>query len=460
MSAQSTSNQTTGEAPRRVPQGPKRAPFLGNLNAARKDILGLLTTAQREFGDIVELKFGMYRYVVLNDVDAIHHVLVANNKNYVKSETYEGLKLILGQGLLTSEGEFWRRQRKLAQPAFHKERLHGFSSEMARLTDEMLMRWKTEKTLSVDMHAEMMRLTLRIVGMTLFSTDVDHEAKRVGEAMTHATHFMNDFIQSLIKTPLWLPTQKNRQFIKARETLNDLVLSIIQERRREGSEKHKDLLGMFMAAVGDSEDDRMSDTQLRDEVMTVVLAGHETTANLLAFTFYALNQHPEIAARVRDEVAEVVGDRIPTLDDLPKLKYTTRVLEEALRLYPPAWIFEKQAVGPDVVGGYRIDPKTILAISPFTMHRHPKHWEQPERFDPDRFLPERSEKRAKFAYIPFGGGPRFCIGNAFAMMEAQIIVAMVMSRFTLANVNHSIEIEPLVTLRPKGGLPMRLEARA
>lgn len=448
------------ETPRSVPHGPKRAPFFGNLNAARKDILGLLTSARNDFGDVVELKFGMYRYVVLNDVDAIHHVLVSNHKNYVKSETYEGLKLILGQGLLTSEGDFWRRQRKLAQPAFHKERLHTFSSQMARLTAEMVDRWKTEGVSSVDMHREMMRLTLRIVGMTLFSTDIDHEAKRVGEAMTFATHYMNDFIQSLIKTPLWLPTQKNRQFIKARETLNQLVLSIIQERRRAGDSPHKDLLGMFMAAVGDSDDDRMNDTQLRDEVMTVVLAGHETTANLLSFAFFALCQHPEIAERVRAEVTDVVGDRIPTLDDLPKLKYTTRVLEETLRFYPPAWIFEKQALGPDTVGGYRIDPKTILAISPYTMHRHPKYWENPETFDPDRFLPERSEGRPKFAYIPFGGGPRFCIGNAFAMMEAQIIVAMVMRHFTLSNVNSAVEIEPLVTLRPKGGLPMRVAARA
>ncbi len=262
-----------------------------------------------------------------------------------------------------------------------------------------------------------------------------------------------------MKTPLWLPTPKNRQFVKARDTLNDVVLGIIDERRSAKSESTHDLLGMFMAAVGDDDSDRMTNAQLRDEVLTVVLAGHETTANLLSFAFLVLSERPELASRVQEEVARVIGDRTPTLDDLPKLSLTTRVLEETLRLYPPAWIFEKQALTADTLCGYRIEPKTIIAIAPYVLHRHPKHWSDPERFDPDRFLPERSQGRSKFAYLPFGGGPRFCIGNAFAMMEAQIIVAMVMRAFEFGKVTHAVEVEPLVTLRPKGGLPMSVRER-
>ena len=441
---------TKNEAPPRPPG----VPLLGNLLDGRRDPLELFLRTQRTCGDFARLKFGPFDYYLLNDPATVHRVLVENHRAYTKSRNYAGLKLVLGQGLLTSEGDFWRSQRKLAQPAFHRQRMTGFVDAMAADTSAMLERWSATRDTEMDVHTEMTRLTLRIVGRTLFSTDVDDQASAVGAALTHALDWTNRYVESMLPIPPWVPTPDNLRFKRSKKTLDDLVFHII-ETRRAGAADPGDLLGMLMAVRDEDTREGMSDQQLRDEVMTLVVAGHETTANLLAWTFYLLSEHPAVAQRLKAEVDTALGGRVPVLGDLPQLPYTKRVLEEALRLYPPAWVFERQAVEDDVLHGFPVPKGSIIGISPWSIHRNEKLWPDPERFDPERFLPAAVAARPKLAYLPFGGGPRFCIGNGFAMMEAQVIVAMVAQRFTLELVpGHPVVPDPLVTLRPRDGMRM------
>jgi cytochrome P450 len=413
-----------------------------------------MSRAVADHGDIVQLRFGPLRYVVLNHPDAIRHVLVDQPKKYTKSRNYDGLKLVLGRGLLTSEGDLWRRQRKLAQPAFHHDRLAGFADTMVGCTDSMLLRWASMSEL--DVHREMMRLTFRIVAKTLFGVEVEDHAPAMAEALGVVIRFAEQYVESLLRVPLWVPTPRNVRFRRAMHTLDGLVQHIIDERRRSGG-TGDDLLGMLLAARDEATGEPMSDELLRDEVMTVVLAGHETTANALTWTWYLLAKNAEVAERVREEVLHVLGDRSPQPADLPALQTVTHVVQEALRLYPPAWAFERQAVEDDVVLGFDVPKGTIVGISPYLLHRGRSWWDSPELFDPDRFSADRSSGRPRYAYLPFGGGPRVCIGASFAMMEAQIVVAMVARRCALGlTSNRAPELELDVTLRPKSGLQMRV----
>jgi cytochrome P450 len=433
--------------------GPRGAAF-ENLFGARRDPLTFFQSMLEKYGDFVAVRFGPVRYFLVNDPDGVRHVLVDNQKNYKKSRYYEGLKLVLGEGLLTSEGDFWRRQRRLAQPAFHKERIASFATTMVSDTEAMLERWRgADLGPAFDIHHEMMGLTLRIVTRTLFSFDSDAEADEVGRAMSVAIDFVNEYADAIVRIPPWLPTPRNLRFGRARRTLDALVLRIIDQRRK-AKDKPNDLLTMLMSAQDEETREQMTDRQLRDEVMTLVAAGHETTANLLTWTFYLLSQHPEASARLTRELASVLGGRRPSLDDLARLLFTRAVLDEALRLYPPAWIFEREALADDQIGGYRVRRGTMVAMCPYAMHRHRSFWEDPQRFDPDRFS-SPSATRPKYAYLPFGGGPRLCIGNTFALMEAQIILAMVAAEWKLDLApGFEVALAPAVTLRPRGGLLM------
>jgi cytochrome P450 len=435
--------------------GPRGGYFFGSLFEAQRDPIAFFQRMIAEHGDYVAVRFGPIRYFILNDPEGVRQVLVDNQRNYKKSPSYQALKLVLGEGLVTSEGDFWRRQRRLAQPAFHKERLAAFVKTMVADTTSMLDRWRAAGAVPpFDVHREMMRLTLRIVTRTLFSTDSDAEADEVGHAMSVAIEHVNERADALIPIPTWLPTPKNLRFGRALRTLDALVLRIIDERRK-AAEKPNDLLTMLMSAQDEETREQMTDRQLRDEVMTLVAAGHETTANLLTWTFYLLAQHPEAASRLKSEVASVLGGRAPSLEDLPRLSFTRSVLDESLRLYPPAWVLERQALAEDRLGGYRVRPSVVIAISPFIMHRHARYWDRPNEFDPDRFSAARAGARPKYAYLPFGGGPRLCIGNAFAMMEAQIILAMIAAEWSLDLApGFQVELDPSVTLRPKRGLFM------
>lgn len=446
-----------GSARRRAP-GPEGLPFFGSLFPAWRDPIGLLTRGRETYGDLVRYKFGPYLFFLATDPEIVRHVLVDNAKNYRKSRSYAGLKVVLGEGLLTSEGDHWRRQRKLSQPAFHRERLAGFAATMARATREMLVRWSTEGRSTFDIHREMMRLTFRIVGLTLFSSDVDGDAREVGEALDVALHWANTHAESLLPLPPSVPTPANLRFRRAMRTLDAVVYRLIRERREErrrGTSTKSDLLGLLMEATEEGSSQGMTDEQLRDEIITMIVAGHETTANLLTFAFYLLSEHPHVAEDLRAEASAVFGDRDPALEDVKALELSRAVLEETLRLYPPAWVFERQAIAPDVIGGYPIDRGVVVMLCPYVMHRHPGHWENPLAFDPSRFR-EAKTTRHRYAYLPFGGGPRTCIGNQFAMMEAQIILSMIVQKTRLElESKGDVALDPSITLRPKRGIRVR-----
>lgn len=440
----------------RVP-GPAGVPLLGNVLDAWRDPLRLLMEARRDHGPTVGFRFGTQRYVVVHRPEDIRHVLVTHRDNYPKSRNYRGLRLVLGDGLLTSEGELWKRQRKLTQPAFHHQAMVGLAESMGRCTSDMLDRWDRElsgEARAVDVHEEMMRLTFRIVGRTLCSVDLDGAAAEMGSAIGVALRYANEYVEKPLRLPPWVPTPENLRFRRALATLDRLISDIIEERRRCG-ERRGDLLDLLMASTDGDGGPRMSDRQLRDELMTLVLAGHETTAVALSWAWYLLSRHPEVERRLAQEAQDVIGARAPAFDELSSLEYAGRVVNEAMRLYPPAWVFERQALADDLLDGFRVPAGTVVAVAPWTLHRDPLHWDNPEGFDPDRFAPERAGARDKYAYMPFGGGPRVCIGNHFALLETKIVLATVAARYRLDLVpGQEVEPEAGITLRPRRGVRM------
>lgn len=416
--------------------------------------------AREAHGDVALLRFGPFRYVLCNDPEDVQHVLVGNHRNYVKSRSYRGLALVLGKGLVTSEGDLWRRQRKLSQPAFHHHRLAGLVDAMGRCTSQMLDAWSDrDPDGAVDVHGEMMRLTLRIVGHTLFSTELADEANELGPAISEALVRANQQAEAVVPLPVWLPTAANRRFRRAKGILDATVHRIIAERREHGRDLG-DLLSMLMKATDDGEGGGgMSDAQLRDEVMTLFLAGHETIATAMSWTWHLLTRHPEVAGRLREEATAVLGGRPPRVEDLPKLVYTGQVVDECMRLFPPVWVIEREALGPDEVGGYAIPKGWTVSVSPWALHRHPDHWDRPEAFLPERFEANAAASRHKHAFVPFGAGPRVCIGNHFAKMEAKVILSTVVQRFAVHVDERPTPVpEPGVTLRPRGGMRGRLAA--
>ncbi len=420
-------------------------PLLGNVVELWRDPLGMFDRALPYSQDVIEYRFGPFRYLLANTPQAAEHVLIKSAKRYIKSANYNALRLVLGNGLVTSEGSYWRRQRKLAQPAFHHRSLVGFLNTMARCTQEAIAGWQPGQ--SIDLHQEMTALTFRIVGLTLFSTDLAQDAKSMGWAMDHLLRFANDRIESVVKLPLWLPTPANRRYAKALSVVDGMIYRII-EARRASSQTHNDLLGLLMAATDESGSDRMTDLQLRDELLTLASAGHETTTNALTFTLYLLSKHPEVEARLVEEVQSVLGDRPPDLQALSKLEYTERVIKESMRLYPPVWVLEREALEDDDICGYTVPKGTIVMVAPYAMHRRAELWKDTTRFDPDRFLSEQEGARPRGAFLPFGAGPRVCIGNAFAMMEAKLIIAMLMNQ-------RRITLPEQTTAKPEAGITLR-----
>jgi cytochrome P450 len=446
----------------RTPPGPRGHLLLGHLPEYQRDPLTLFMNAALRYGGVVRLRFAGRHVFFVNHPDAIKHVLQDNNRNYHKSVGYEKTRPMLGYGLLTSEDDFWRRQRRLAQPAFHRKQIGAFAATMTDATAQMLERWRAfaASGRTFDVAQEMMRLTLTIVGKTLFSSDVSGEADTVGRALTIALEHTNKRMQSLFDLGEKLPLPENRRFDEAIATLDRVVYGMIEERRRGTHDEYHDLLSLLLHAQDDDTGERMSDKQLRDEAMTIFLAGHETTANALSWAWVLLSKHPDVLRKLQAEVDTVLAGRAPTLDDLPQLRYTRMVLDEVLRLYPPAWAIGRNTIGDDTIIDYHVPANSIVAMSAYVTHRLPQFWPNPEGFDPERFAPGAEEKRPRFAYFPFGGGPRLCIGNNFALMEAVLILAMVVQRFRLDLVpGHPIEPEPMVTLRPRHGVLVTLHAR-
>ncbi|GAB4111359.1 MAG: cytochrome P450 [Roseiflexaceae bacterium] len=436
--------------------GPQGLPVIGNILDAQRDVLGMFLEAHRTYGDVARLDMLGTRMYLVSHPDYVKHILQDHNRNYPKSSLYQKLTPMLGNGLVTSEGEFWLRQRRLAQPAFHRQRIAGFAQVMTDLTGQMLDRWQqyANTQQAIDVSAEMMHLTLMIISKTMFGADLGEEADRIGKAVSTSIIEIDRRVLSFPEIPFWIPTPANRRFLDAQQVLDDVVQRMITNRRQSTNPAAQgDLLSMLIEAQDEATGERMSDQQLRDEVMTIFVAGHETTANALSWAWYLLSRNPAVRRKLKQELEQVLGGRTPTMADLPKLRYTAMVIEEAMRLYPPAWEIERQALADDTIGGYHIPAGTIVMLSPYVVHRHPQFWSNPEGFEPERFLPEHSEGRPRFAYFPFGGGPRQCIGNNFALMEAQLILAMVAQRFDLNLLpGHTPIPEPLITLRPGGGV--------
>ncbi|ATB30470.1 cytochrome P450 [Melittangium boletus] len=443
--------------------------LLGHLRERETNPLGLFLRGREQLGDVVRFRMGPQYVEQLAHPDHVKHVLADASARYTKGSIFAKTRPLVGNGLLTAEGEFWKRQRRLSQPAFHKDRLATLAGVITQTATEAIAGWEAPVAAGtpVPVFTEMMRLTLNVVVRALFGLDVAGQTQLIGDAFTQALEVTNRRIISPLPYVPWfyrLPTRDNRLFQRAMDTLHHTVEGLIAQRRaqaRDGqSPPGEDLLGMLMTACDADTGDAFDDLQLRDEVMTLMLAGHETTATSLAWTFHLLEQNPEQEALMHEEVDQVLGGRTPTLEDLPKLRYTGCVFEEAMRLYPPIWALPRTPHEDDEVGGFRIPKGDIVLLVPYVTHRHPEFWPDPERFDPTRFLPEASRQRPRWAYLPFGGGQRQCIGNNFAMMEAQFILAMVAQRFRLRGVpGVPVEPEPLVTLRPKGPLPMHVHRR-
>jgi cytochrome P450 len=442
--------------------GPRfRTPF-GLLAVMRRDPLGFFMDCTRRYGDLVDIRFPPFRNFLVTHPRDVEHVLQTNHRNYWKGTVMGRLKRITGDGLVFSDGALWRRQRQLAQPAFHRDRIAAMGDMMTATTAHMLDRWQAQAATGqpFDIAPEMSGLTLEIVAQALFGTDFGDDKNDFVRAVLGALAYANHLLNHLFTPPLAIPTPANLRGRRAIATIDRIVGTMIDARRRDGTDRG-DLLTMLIRARAADTDTGMNDKQLRDECVTFLSAGHETTAVTLSWALHLLSTHPIVERRLYHEVSDVLGDLPPTFEHLAHLPFTRMVLEEALRLYPPAWAVPRQAYEDDELGGQRVPAGTTVTVCPYVTHRNPAFWEHPEAFDPERFTPERSAARPEYAYYPFGGGPRGCIGRQFAMMEAQLVLAMVVQRFRLERVSsHPVVPDPVLTLRPRHGVLMSLRPRA
>jgi cytochrome P450 len=437
-------------------------PIAGVAWQMRVDPLGTMTRGMAELGDTVRLKLGPYRATLFRNPEHIKHIFVDNAANYSKqTRGYEKSKLVLGEGLVTSEGELWQRQRRIAMPAFARQRVIGFAGVMTDSVTAMLDRWQAvgvERRL--DIFVEMMRVTLRIALQTLLGVGEGNQTDELGRAVSVVLERTNDIITNPLSPPLWVPTPKNVSFKRAIAKLDRFVYGTIERRRRTGETSEADLLGMLMAARDQETGDAMSDRQLRDEAVTILIAGHETVANVLTWALHLLAQHPEKQEELAAEVRAALAGRVPTAEDAARLPFTRMVVDEAMRLYPPAWMIGRAAVETDNVLGYRVEKGSFALISPYMTHRHPALWDRPDAFDPRRFGDGRADRLPKFSYIPFGGGQRFCIGGTFALLEATLLLASIIQRVRVRPVEGA-KVVPyaMITLRPRFGMPMGVSGR-
>ena len=447
-----------GSSRRPLPPGPQGSWLFGSLGDFRRDMLGFYTQAAKNYGDIVPYRLGFQRLCLLNHPDFIEQVLITDGKHFSK-QTYvlKLLRPVLGNGLLTSDGAFWLRQRRLIQPAFHKQRIQAYGEVMVRYTRSMLETWQRgEKR---DLHADMMRLALAIVGKTLFDADVANDASDVGRYLEVV---MDQFISqwaSLLPLPPSFPTPANLRFRGTMKKLDAVIYKMIGQ-RRQGGQHGNDLLSLLLEARDEDDGTGMTDLQVRDEAMTLFLAGHETTANALSWTWYLLAQHPEVEELLHDELASVLRGRPPTVEDLPRLVQAERVLLESMRLYPPAFGFGRLAKVDCEIGGYRIPRGTTVILCPWVTQRDQRWFDDPLAFRPERWAGDLARRLPRYAYFPFGGGPRMCIGNTFAMMEATLVLATMAQRFRCSLCpDPPVVPRAVVTLRPANGIPVVVSKR-
>lgn len=433
--------------------GPAHYTLIRQLRRVARDPLGFYQSYWRDYGDITRLHwYGPFHSYMCVHPAMVERVLRANWSNYPKGFFYKRLAVFTGKGLFTSEGDLWLRQRRLAQPAFHRAKIENLCAVMSATVHEMLDRWEREKLSEpFNLAAEMMQLALQIVGRTLFGVDLGGDAHRFHDLMNvalfHVEHRFNP-----LTLPETVPTPRNRRYLAAKLQLDNWILEIVRERRKT-HEYHDDLLQLLLDARDES-GQGMSDRQLADEALTLLVAGHETTADALSWAFSLLAQNPETREELETE-ARFLSPGGPHFEDLARLPYARQVFEESLRLYPPIWALAREAKADDEIGGFPVAARSTVVVLPFLTHRHPEFWPEPERFDPTRFSPQNVAARPKFAYFPFGGGPRLCLGQSFALMEGQIALAMIARRFRLEiAVGQTLEMHPSLALRPKNGLWM------
>jgi cytochrome P450 len=436
--------------------GPQGLPGIGVINRFLEDPTNFMLQITRRYGNLVRMKLGPRNILLATHPDMVRHVIVDNVRNYTKR--YGQIGDLLGEGLVTSNGSTWLQQRRLMQPAFHHQRIAGFAEPIINETERMVERWqiavRTNQPLNIA--SEMMELAQNIIVRTMFSMEVRAESKRIGDAFTHVLNHVIDRSLSVVKAPENWPTPANQKYREALAYLERTVAEIIEGRRKSG-ERPNDLLSMLLETQDADTGARMTDKQIRDEVMTIFFAGHETTASVLGWTLYFLAQHPAVERRVREEQARVLEGRRPAMADIPRLTYSRQVFDEVLRFYPPGWFLSRIAQEDDELGGYKIPAGSVVSLSPFVTHHLPEFWDNPEGFDPERFSPEQASGRHKFAYLPFLNGPRKCIGDTFALTEMQLALPIILQHVRLSSIP-GYPVRPRVrgTMRP-GTVWMQVE---
>jgi cytochrome P450 len=434
--------------------GPRGRPLLGVMPEMVRDMLDLFTNTARTYGGIAQFKLLNNSYLLVTDPDYVKYILQDNYKNYIRGRSVETGRVLLGNGLPLIDGDFWLRERRMLQPAFHRERLGKLTDTVTDIVHRFLQGWAGKAGI-LDLDEEMMRLTLTIIIKSMFSAEIDEKIEPLSHAFNVASRFMLWRSQQMWKLSLSVPLPPHVEYNRALRILDDTIYPLVADGRKHPKD---DLLGMMLSMRDADTGEGLSDRQARDEVVTIFFAGHETTAATLTWAFYLLSEHPEVEERMRAEVKRVLNGRIPTFADLPQLVYTQQVVNEVLRLYPAAYLFAREAIVEDVLDGYPIPANTLIFISPFVTHRDPKYWPDPERFDPDRFAPEQVAARPRHVYFPFGEGPHICLGNHFALMEMQLVLSMALQRFRLRLIpDHPIAFKPEATLRPKHGMKMLVE---
>jgi len=438
-----------------LPPGPGGSTFAFLFGDRRRDPLAFFTKLVRDYGDVASLKLFDFRTLFINHPNDIEDVLVNKARKFEKGRVMKANMRLFGEGLLTSEGDFWLRQRRLAQPAFHRARIAAYATTMVEYAERAMRRWKSGEVR--DIHEDMMQITLQVVGKTLFNTDLARDAREVGETLEILLKLAADFGKSIL-IPLWMPTPRNLRARIGIRRIEKIIYRIIAQRRREVGDTG-DLLSMLLA-VQDEDGSRMTDKQLRDETITLFLAGHETTANALSWTLWLLAQNPAVEKKFHEELDGVLGKRAPSVDDMPRLVYTGHVLTESMRLYPPAWGMARLVKEEVEVAGYKLVPGNGVALAQWVVHRDPRWFDQPLKFLPERWEHDLAKRLPRFAYFPFGGGPRQCIGNSFALMEATMILIAIAQKFRFRLVeNHPVKPLASITLRPAHGIRATLEAR-
>ncbi|MFC5288134.1 cytochrome P450 [Actinokineospora guangxiensis] len=442
--------------PGRVPPGPPRSATFSLLKQLAGDRLTLMSTAASTYGDAVRVAIGPKTLYYFNHPDHAKHILADNGANYRKGIGYVEARRALGDGLLTSDGELWKEQRRTIRPVFQHKRIAGQADTIIEESAKLVTRLKAAGSggQPINVLDSLTEFTLGVLGRTLLDADLT-----AFESAGHSFEAVQDQAMFEMETmglvPKWLPLKGQREFRKARSDLFGIVDRLVQFRKANPVDPPDDVISRLIESTSRESDPRVAATRMRDELITLLLAGHETTASTVGWAMWCVSQNPDVAQKLHEEAVAVLGDRTPVYEDLRNLKYTSMVLEEAMRLYPPVWILTRNAIEADEVGGYHIPAGSDVMVCPYTLHRHPAYWEEPERFNPERFDPDVQHDRPRYAYIPFGAGPRFCVGNHLGMMEAGFVLSMIYRELRMEVVpGHQPKPEPMLSLRMGGGLPM------